>query len=202
MLACQQNLLAQLLPRDVQNINRISVITFPRQLPSQRCCALLRQAVERGRTLSKLYRTLFAAMPAQKQRQASVRYVGLFTDGGTDNALHQHRIDNLCATISVPYEEHCIFKLLLDPLVHPQLAEEVVWADCHTCRFSSNSWESYHSEGASNINAIGLLVVRFSASLASQNKIICQLNTANSHSTGKPIAFPYPAKNSTRHMVR
>ena len=64
------------------------------------------------------------------------------------------------------YEEHCIFMLLLARLIHPQLAEEVVWADCHTCRFSPNSWESYHSEGASNINAIGLLVVRLSGNRA------------------------------------
>ena len=80
---------------------------------SQRCCALLRQAVEGGRTLFKLYRTLFAAVPALKQRKASVRYVGVFTDGGVDNALHQHRIDNMYATPSFLFEEHCICMLLL-----------------------------------------------------------------------------------------
>ena len=69
--------------------------------------------MEGGRALFKLYRTLFATVPALKQRQASVRYVGVFTDGGVDNALHQNRVDNMCATPSFLCEEHCIFMLLL-----------------------------------------------------------------------------------------
>ena len=63
----------------------------------QRCCAPPRQKIDKGSALSALYRSMFAAIPALKQLQAPVRYVGVFTDGGVDRALHHFRTDNMYA---------------------------------------------------------------------------------------------------------
>ena len=59
-------------------------------------CALARQAVQAGVALSSLYRTIYVALHTPKP----VRYTGVFTNGGTDNALQQFNADNLCAPIS------------------------------------------------------------------------------------------------------
>lgn len=60
-----------------------------------RCCALVHQAVRTGTALSSLHRRLsFAVRTATLDE---VRFMGLYTDGGTDDALRQYGVDNMCA---------------------------------------------------------------------------------------------------------
>ena len=115
VLLCQKMLLT-LLSHQVHHIWCHSCVTYPRLPLSPRCCALVRQAVPKGSyALSALYRSMFAAMPALKQVQAPVRFVGVFTDGGVDRALHQFRTDNMYATTSLLCEQTVLLPLLSAP---------------------------------------------------------------------------------------
>ena len=54
---------------------------------------LVRQAVQNGTALSLLYRSVHTLV--HKTTQMPVRYVGMFTDGGAAEALHQSSVDNM-----------------------------------------------------------------------------------------------------------
>ena len=56
-------------------------------------CALVWQGVHEGTALSSLYRSIFCLMHTAVQ--TPVRYVGVFTDGGADEALRQYGVDNM-----------------------------------------------------------------------------------------------------------
>ena len=59
-------------------------------------CALVRQAICAGSTaLSSLHRRLSFAVRTATQDE--VRYKGIFTDGGTNDALRQYGVDNMAA---------------------------------------------------------------------------------------------------------
>ena len=70
-------------------------------LSTKRRCALVHQAVPEGSTaLSSLHRRLsFAVHTATLDK---VRFKGIFTDGGTDKALRQYEVGNMCAPVAGP----------------------------------------------------------------------------------------------------
>ena len=51
------------------------------------------QGVHEGAALSSLYRSIYCLMHTAVQ--TPVRYVGVFTDGGADEALRQYGVDNM-----------------------------------------------------------------------------------------------------------
>ena len=77
---------------------------FSEGLPSINHCAVVLQAVQAGTALSSLYRTIVTATHTLTQRP--VRYVGMFTDGGTANMLREHGVDSMCARLCLA--NHCI----------------------------------------------------------------------------------------------
>ena len=73
-------------------------------LPIMLHCALVRQAVQAGTALSSLYRMVFTAVHTVTPRP--VRYVGVFTDGGTANMLREHGVDSMCAPLLSCFPVH------------------------------------------------------------------------------------------------
>ena len=55
------------------------------------------QAVQPGIALSSLYRTIHSAVHAPTQQP--VRYIGAYTDGGSDKSLWQNSVDYMCALV-------------------------------------------------------------------------------------------------------
>ena len=118
----------------------------------------MRQASQPGTALSSLYRSIFAAV--HRPPWTAVRYVGITTEWGANEALRPHKVDNVYAPVAPSQVQaqpalYCsLYKALVDEL-----------NDCLRWQLCTMFWESYCSATADNINAVGLLLVRRTFSL-------------------------------------
>ena len=73
-------------------------------MPSIMSCHVVRQASREGAALSLLYRSVYTLL--RTRAQTSIRYVGVFTDGGADGGLGQYGVDQMCAP--APFISDCV----------------------------------------------------------------------------------------------
>ena len=84
------------------------------KMPSIMSCHVVRQASREGAALSLLYRSVYTLL--RTRAQTSIRYVGVFTDGGADGGLGQYGIDHMCGPAPFTcscFQILCFFSCLL-----------------------------------------------------------------------------------------